>query len=695
MKILYVINALTVGGAQILLLDLAKHLTKNSDKIIVATFRNGSLTNKFQKENIEVKILGEDLFDLVACYRLKKLIDSFKPDIIHTHLFRATAWSRFAKQLSKSKAKLITTIHGTETEAYHFIEKIMHPLSDYIIFPSRHLSNWYIDSIKKIDSQRFKIIYPGVVINRPKNYKKQDKVIIGTLSRLHEVKGLDNLLKAAKILYDNNRKFEINIGGGGKGKEFLVRQIKELGIEKICYLIDDIPNKMEYLESLSIFASPSRKEAFGINICEAMERSLPVVATKVGGIPEVIEENTTGLLCEPDNPKSLAKSLDLLINNFEKRKELGENGRKRVEKLFNRKEAMREHLELYESLIRTKKIHFAISSRELGGGERLAINLIKNLQKRGWIVTATCAGNPLYSELLSMNVKCSVASMNLGGILFASKLLKDITTFKPDIISSHLNKASLFSGILGKLTGIKCISHIHGLNKKIYYQFSERQIAVSNAVKQHLLEQNANESSLITINNCIDKPAVGIRSFPQRPLNISITAKLHENKGHKWALKAISEHISELNIDKIHIFGDGPEYQNLKNLCNSLNSLKDKVIFHGFVNDPSKYYDFIDIALLPSLGEGIPLSLLEVMRLGIPCIATNVGGIPEIIINNVNGILIEPNDRKALIESINNLSQKENYERFSKNSFERFKAINNQKKMIDDFENALFDLIDN
>ena len=82
------------------------------------------------------------------------------------------------------------------------------------------------------------------------------------------------------------------------------------------------------------------------------------------------------------------------------------------------------------------------------------------------------------------------------------------------------------------------------------------------------------------------------------------------------------------------------------------------------------------------------------MRLGIPCIATNVGGIPEIIINNESGILIEPNDGKALVDAINSLSQKENYEKFSKNAFERFKKVNNQDKMIDDFENAVLDLID-
>ena len=116
----------------------------------------------------------------------------------------------------------------------------MQTLSDYIVFPSKSLSDWYINTIEQLSSDRFKIIYPGVVINKAREYEKQEKVIIGTLSRLHEVKGLDNLLKAAKILYKKNLEFKINIGGGGKGKEKLFKQVKELGIEEICNLFQPL-----------------------------------------------------------------------------------------------------------------------------------------------------------------------------------------------------------------------------------------------------------------------------------------------------------------------------------------------------------------------------------------------------------------------------------------------------------------------
>lgn len=693
MKILYVINALTVGGAQTLLSDISSKMAESGHQVIVAAFRDGVVKKTLNDNGIETVILGECFFDVFAFGKLFQLIRSFKPDIVHTNLFRATAWARLAKILSGSHAKIITTIHGSETAIYHLVEKLMVKNSDYMLFPSKFLSDWYQNSIKAIPDLKYKIVYPGVAISPLLQKEKHESVIIGSLCRLHQVKGIDTLLKAVSIVKNRNIAVKVIIGGAGKESDNLKKLSETLKISDCCSFEENITDKKKYLEGLDIFVAPSRKEAFGINICEAQERGIPVVASRVGGIPEIIENGYNGLLFEKDNPEELADSLVKLINDKELRELFGKNGRQKIENLFDGEKTLREHMNLYEKITDNKTVHFAISSRELGGGERLAIDLIKNLQARGWRVSATCAGNPLYKELLSMNVTCSVASMELGGLLFAAKLFNDLRAFKPAVISSHLNKASLFSGLFSKVTGIKCISHIHGLNKKIYYQFSTKQIAVSGAVKKHLLEQGANIGTLVAINNCIDKPAVGTRCFPDRPLNISITAKLHANKGHKWALEAISNNMKKLNIGKIHIFGDGPERENLEKLCNSLAGLNDKVVFHGFVNDPSLFYDDIDVALLPSLGEGIPLSLLEVMRLGIPCLATNVGGIPEIIENNESGILFEPNDANALIEAINRLSDRNIYEKFSLGAFERFKKVNNHDAMIDSFEALLLEAI--
>lgn len=693
MKLLYVINALTIGGAQILLIDLVKSALKAGHNVEVAAFRDGALSEKLISLGISPRILGEKFFDLIPLYRLIRLIKTYKPSVIHSHLFRATALTRIAKLLASYDGKLITTIHGLETEAYHLLERLMYSQSDYFIFPSHYLSDWYALNIGKLDKANHRVIYPGVNIDLPVVPNSGKIRVIGSLSRLHRIKGLDVLVKAGSILKEHYKSFEIRIGGGGKGKEALEKLVSDCNVGDVCKFVDDVSLKSDYLEGLDIFVSPSRQEGFGINLCEAMERSLPVVATRVGGIPEVVKDGETGFLCDADNPCELAKKLEIFMNDAELCKKMGHNGRKRVECLFDRQQTMEEHMELYSEISDKKRVHFAVSSRELGGGERLALDLILNLKARGWTVTATCAGNPLYETLLANNIDCSVVSMDMGGVFFGIKLLNDLKKYKPSVVSSHLNKASLFAGLLGKITGIPTVSHVHGLNKKIYYMFSKRQIAVSGAVKRHLEEQGLTGESLVAINNCINKPAVGVREFPNRPLNISITAKLHRNKGHEWALKVINSEISKLKVGKIHIFGDGPERAKLETLCNSLPGIKDKVVFYGFVNNVENYYSGIDLALLPSLGEGIPLSLLEVMRLGIPCIATNVGGIPEIVENGESGLLVEPENGADLISAINKVSEKNYYEKLSIGAFNRFKKVNNHEKMIDDFEKLLLENI--
>ena len=690
MKLLFVINALTIGGAQILLVDLVESALKKGFKVDVVAFRNGPISEKLFELGVKPHILGELFLDLIPFYRLVAIINSLKPDVIHTHLFRATILTRLAKMMTGSCAKVITTVHGLETEAYHRLEGLTCFLSDYFVFPSSYLSEWYSSSISKLKESCYKVLYPGVII-KPVLEKTSSNatVVIGTLSRLHHVKGLDVLISAVKILKKNCKSFEILIGGGGKGKDVLERLVYTQNISDICKFVDNVSEKSNYLENLDIFVSPSRKEAFGINLCEAMERSLPVVASKVGGIPEVVEDKRSGLLFDAENAEKLAEKLEILIKDLDLRRRMGQNGRERVEQLFNRNKALEEHMKLYEEITRERRVHFAVSSRELGGGERLALDLMLSLRNRGWTVTATCAGNPLYKTLIENGFDCSVASMWLGGVFFAIKLAEDLKRFKPSVISSHLNKASLFAGLLSRITLIPCISHIHGLNKKIYYQFSKRQVAVSGGVKKHIEKQGLTGESLVAINNCINKPAVGHRNFPERPLNIAVTAKLHANKGHEWALKAINSHIGRLNIGHIHIFGDGPERKNLERLCESLSGIKKKIVFHGFVNKVDDYYSEIDLALLPSLGEGIPLSLLEVMRLGIPVVSTDVGGVPEIIVNGESGILVEPGDSEAIVSAIGRMMEKEGYEKFSIGAYNRFKEINNHEKMVDDFEKLL------
>ena len=694
MRILQIINALTLGGAQFVMLDLARQSRNNGCEVEIACFRDGPIGRTLRKEGFVVHVLGENCLDLPAFIKLTAILSRFKPDIVHSHLFRATFWARICCWWP-SHVKLVTSIHGCETESFHCLERLMNRFSNCLIFPSRSLRDWYTSKIRSRRSEECRVIYPGVNLAPPGSFHQSAEVVrIGTLSRLHPVKGIDRLIEACGQLKARRIKFELIIGGEGRHRNELLQLVKKLNIEAHCRFCGEISDRQSFLEELDIFVAPSRQEAFGIHVCEAMERALAVVGADVGGIPELIEHNHTGILFNPQNGGELAESLEKLICDPTLRERLGRNARKRVEESFSRKTAVDNHIELFNRLIVPRRhVHFAISSTELGGGERVALGIMKALRERGWLVSATCAGNPFADEIEKLGIPVYTGSMRCGGLFFALKLLFSLSMLRPDVISSHLNRASLIAGILGKITRIPSVSHIHGLNKKSYYCCSDFLVAVSHAVKKHMNDQSASMNNVRVISNRIEKPALTHRKAPGSPLRIVITAKLHANKGHQWALEAIAKNLDELGNIKIDILGDGPERATLEKLCKN-SVLRERVVFHGFVSEPEVFYNNIDIALLPSLGEGIPLSLLEAMRWGIPCIASNIGGIPEIVEDGENGLLIEPGAADALVSAIRKIADPACYERFSIGAIKRFQSINNYPQMIDEFEDLLLQAIE-
>ncbi len=166
MNILQLVNALTWGGAQILVADLARAARTAGHAVVIAAFRDGPVGSQLRQEGFDVRILGEEAFDLVAAWRLLRLWREFRPDVIHSHLSRATFWARFLRHRAP-RAALVTTIHGFESGSFHIVEKRMASLSDHLVFPSAFLEHWYGTQIRNLPAGRSSVLYPGVEITAP------------------------------------------------------------------------------------------------------------------------------------------------------------------------------------------------------------------------------------------------------------------------------------------------------------------------------------------------------------------------------------------------------------------------------------------------------------------------------------------------------------------------------------------------
>jgi L-malate glycosyltransferase len=209
-----------------------------------------------------------------------------------------------------------------------------------------------------IPSARIKTIYEGLDLSGfPRRQhagvqRTNDTIIIGSVAHLSPEKGLSHLIEAASLIPDARSQMRFVIVGDGECREELERQVRERNLEDCFYFAGFQNQTSTYLYSFDIFVLPSLSEGLSSSILSAMAASLPVIATDVGGIPELIRHEQEGLLVSPGDPISLAQAIQRLCRDSEGRLRMGRSGRARVEERFTLQRKIVETELLCESLIK-------------------------------------------------------------------------------------------------------------------------------------------------------------------------------------------------------------------------------------------------------------------------------------------------------------------------------------------------------
>lgn len=191
-----------------------------------------------------------------------------------------------------------------------------------------------------VDGRRIVTIHHGVDFKEfPADIKPspryQRTFVVGTVCRLSPEKGLPILLQSIKIAQDVIPNLSLVIVGDGPEKNSLLWLTKNLGVENRVKFVGWQDNLARWMINFDLFVLPSvKREAFGLVLLEAMALGKPVVASRIGGIPEVVEHGQTGVLVESSNPEMLAQEIINLYNDPDRLKLFGENGRKRVIEQF-------------------------------------------------------------------------------------------------------------------------------------------------------------------------------------------------------------------------------------------------------------------------------------------------------------------------------------------------------------------------
>jgi len=364
MNILQILPRLESGGVETGTIDLARELIKQNHKAVVISC-GGSLVSKLQETGARHYALAVHKKSLISVLRLipkvARIIKKERIDIVHARS-RVPAWIAFFA-VKLSPAIFITTCHGYYQN--HYLSRVM-GWGRYAIVISQVIGCHMIDDFK-VAKDKIRLIYRGVDTERFKSrdyfIKEEGQVkTIAIIGRISPLKGHVHFIKALPQIISEVPDLKVLVvGAATKDKQAYFKQLMELvrqcGLkERVEFLgnVSDVPGILEKLDVLVM--ATTTQEAFGRVIIEAGAVGVPVVATSVGGVLEIIEHEKDGLLAEPENPYELAKAVVRMIKDRQLAKTCAQNLAQKVKDKFSLDTLVKKTIDVYEQAIYKKRI---------------------------------------------------------------------------------------------------------------------------------------------------------------------------------------------------------------------------------------------------------------------------------------------------------------------------------------------------
>jgi len=308
-----------------------------------------------------------------------------------------------------------------------------------------------------------------------------------------------------------------------------------------------------------------------------------------------------------------------------------------------------------------------------GSPERLIIGQVRHAREFTYLpVTFRKGGreNPFAAELKAQGIPYREITERFTGDLTAVGRLEDlIREEKPALIITHEYKANYLGRMAARRAGVPHLVHFHGVTAEnlkvaLYNRLDiavmkrvEGIITVSEQTKKRLVDRSVSGTKIHVVINAVpdeafEKVPFEAPAFDETAPLVVVAGRLSHEKG----VDILIEAMAELRNDKGHranllIYGDGPERTNIERMI-SERKLADRIKMMGFIRDVRPPFGAMEFLVVPSRSEGFPLVLLEAWAQGAPVVATPVGGLPDLIDDNVNGLLAESVSPAALAHAI-------------------------------------------
>ncbi len=367
--VLHLVSTFEVKTDTKWLVQLSRHMDRGRFRLSAAClFGGGPVPGELASLGVETSNLEvEDERDPRAVLRARDCIRRSGCDVVHTHLLRADLMGGAAARWARVEA-IVSTVYAigdyrraTRRKLDGLLDAACARLPTHVVAVSEAVRRDCVDR-QGIAAERVSVIHTGiepppnvdpfaVSAFRQQYAKSLESPLIVVLARLSYEKGVDTLIDAAAVLHRTHRDARIVVLGDGPDRAALAARIGERGVGDVVTLAGRREDVWPALSAADVVCLPSKSEGMPNALLEAMAMSRPVVATRVGGIPEAITHEQEGLLVEPDAPAALAAALGRVVGEGSMAERMGAAARRRVDEQFLAHSVAQRYGEMYALLL--------------------------------------------------------------------------------------------------------------------------------------------------------------------------------------------------------------------------------------------------------------------------------------------------------------------------------------------------------
>ncbi|MCQ2192107.1 MAG: glycosyltransferase family 4 protein [Paludibacteraceae bacterium] len=360
MRILQIMPEFGLAGAERMAenLTLSQIRAGHEVKVVSLYDFHSAITDNLESKGVEIIYLNKKGgIDLPVIGRLKNVIESFSPDVIHTHRY-ILFYTFLARTLSSVKAPIVHTVHNEAKKelifVYRKINNLLFLISKcYPVALTKKIKETIIDEYFGL--KKFPIIMNGVNTDNIHPIKTDYKATADAFNIIHvgrfaEAKNHETIVDAFAEFHKKHPHSTLTFFGTGEKFERIKEKVNNEKLADSIIFKGVDGNVTSHFHEYDAFILPSLFEGMPITIIEAMAAGLPIIASNVGGIPDIMTNGKDGILINPEKD-DIAMALEELANNEELRKQLGE-GALKSSKLYTSDQMAKEYVDYYQTLIK-------------------------------------------------------------------------------------------------------------------------------------------------------------------------------------------------------------------------------------------------------------------------------------------------------------------------------------------------------